>query len=132
MNTLLRVCLILVFINVIYNASLHCWYTTRNKRFLLKNFAVVMLSNLAFVTAKVKRKLLSHFFFLIPMAEAPFLVLHFSYVICNIAICNIVAMSGLVHLAATWKCYINYKHRYVGLLVIQLLPLLNSLMNVGM
>ena len=34
-------------------------------------------------------------------------------------------MSGLVLLAATWKCWINYKSGYVGLLVFHLLPLLN-------
>ena len=46
---MLRECLMLVFTNVIYNASLHCRYTTRNK-ILTKIFAVVMLLYLTFVT----------------------------------------------------------------------------------
>ena len=52
----------LVFTNVIYNATLHRWYTTRNNKFLTKIFAVSMPSYLNFATAKVKIKLLSHFF----------------------------------------------------------------------
>ena len=66
MNSLSRVRLILVINNVIYNASLHRWHTTRNK-FLMKTFSVVMSPNLTFATAKVKTKLPSHFF-LIPMS----------------------------------------------------------------
>ena len=38
---------------------------------------------------------------------------------------NTVAVSWLVFLAATWKCWINFKNGYVRLLVIHLLPLLN-------
>ena len=34
MKTLLRICLLLVFTNVICNALLHLWYTTRNNNFL--------------------------------------------------------------------------------------------------
>ena len=62
LNTLLRVCLMFVFNNVIYNALLHRWYTTKNNRFLMKLFAVIMPSYLTFAAAKVKIKLLSHFF----------------------------------------------------------------------
>ena len=35
-----------------------------------------------------------------------------------------VIMSGLVHLVATWNCWISYKNRYAGLLALHLLPLL--------
>ena len=35
-------------------------------------------------------------------------------------------MSGLVLLVATWNCWISYRNRYVGLLVLHLLPLLNT------
>ena len=35
---------------------------------------------------------------------------------------NIVVMSGLVLVAATWNCYISYKGKYVGQLVLHLLP----------
>ena len=38
---------------------------------------------------------------------------------------NTVFMSGLVLLAATWNCQISQKNRYVGLLILYLLPLLN-------
>ena len=38
---------------------------------------------------------------------------------------NTVVMSWLVLLVTTWNCQIIYKNRYAGLLVIQLLPLLN-------
>ena len=34
-------------------------------------------------------------------------------------------MSGLVLLVATWNCWISYRNRYAGLLVLHLLPLLN-------
>ena len=62
MNTLLRVCLMLVFTNVVYHVSLHCWYTIKNNKFLTKIFAVIKLSYLTFATAKVKMKLPTHFF----------------------------------------------------------------------
>ena len=39
---------------------------------------------------------------------------------------NLVAMSGLVPLFATWNCWTRYKIRYTGLSVLHLLPLLNS------
>ena len=52
----------IVFTNVIYNASLHRKYTTRSNKFLTKIFAVVMQSCLTFAMTKVKIKLLSHFF----------------------------------------------------------------------
>ena len=35
-------------------------------------------------------------------------------------------MSVLVLLVTTWSCYIGYRNRYVGLLILHLLPLLNS------
>ena len=39
---------------------------------------------------------------------------------------NTVAMSELVLLVATWNCWISYRSRYVGLLILHyLLPLLN-------
>ena len=38
---------------------------------------------------------------------------------------NTVVMSGLVLLIATWNWWISYRNRYVGLLVLHLLPLLN-------
>ena len=38
---------------------------------------------------------------------------------------NTVVMSGLVLLVATWNCWISYKNRYTGLLVLHLLPFLN-------
>ena len=62
LDTFLRLCLMLDFTNVIYNASFHCWYTTKNNKFLTKTFAVVMPSYLTFATAKVKTKLPSLFF----------------------------------------------------------------------
>ena len=43
-----------------------------------------------------------------------------------------VVLSGLVLLVATWNCWINYKNRYAGLLVLHLLPLLNSWLIVEM
>ena len=43
---------------------------------------------------------------------------------------NIVVMSGRVLLATTWKFSISYKNKYVGLLVIHFLPLLNHRRNV--
>ena len=45
---------------------------------------------------------------------------------------NIVVVSGLVLLVATWNCWINYKNGYVGLLVLHLLPLLNLWLIVEM
>ena len=45
---------------------------------------------------------------------------------------NTVAMSGLVLIAATWKCQINYKNGYVGQLVLHLLPLFNPRLMVEM
>ena len=38
---------------------------------------------------------------------------------------NTVVMFGLVLLTVTWICQINYRNRYVGVLVVPLLPLLN-------
>ena len=55
------VCLKLV-LNVVYNTLLHCWYTTKNNKFLMKIFATKMLSYLTFAMAKVKIKLPSHSF----------------------------------------------------------------------
>ena len=43
-----------------------------------------------------------------------------------------VVMSGLVPLVTTWNCWINYKNRYAGLLVLHLLPLLNPWLIVEM
>ena len=57
----------LVFTIVIYNASVHCCYTTRKNKFLTKTVAVVMLSYLTFVTTKVEINC-CHICFLIPMA----------------------------------------------------------------
>ena len=37
---------------------------------------------------------------------------------------NIVVISGLVLLVATWNCWISYRNKYAGLLVLCLLPLL--------
>ena len=45
---------------------------------------------------------------------------------------NTVVMSGLVLLVATWNCWINYRNRYVRLLVLHLLPLLNPWLIVEM
>ena len=56
----------LVFTNVIYNASLHRKYTTTSNKFLTKIFAAVMQSYLTFAMAKVKIKL-CHIFSLISM-----------------------------------------------------------------
>ena len=53
LSTLLRVCLMLVFTNVIYNASLPRRYTTRNNKFLTEFFVVVIPLYLTFGTAKV-------------------------------------------------------------------------------
>ena len=39
---------------------------------------------------------------------------------------NTVVMFGLVPLVATWNCKIIYRKGYAGLLVLDLLPLLNS------
>ena len=39
---------------------------------------------------------------------------------------NTVVMSGLVLLVATWNCWISCKNSYTRLLVLHLLPLLNS------
>ena len=36
-----------------------------------------------------------------------------------------IAIPGLVLLASTWNCYTSYKNRYVGLLLLHLLHLLN-------
>ena len=41
-------------------------------------------------------------------------------------------MSVLVLLVTTWSCYIGYRNRYVGLLILHLLPLLNSWLIVEM
>ena len=38
---------------------------------------------------------------------------------------NTVVMSELLLLVATWNCWISYKNRYAGLLVLHLLPFLN-------
>ena len=38
---------------------------------------------------------------------------------------NTVVMSGLVPLVATWNCWISYINGYAGLMVLQLLSLLN-------
>ena len=43
-----------------------------------------------------------------------------------------VVFSGLVILAVTWNCYISYKNRFVGWLVLHLLPLLNPWVIVKM
>ena len=45
---------------------------------------------------------------------------------------NTVVMSGLVLLVANWNCWINYKNRYAGLLVLHLLPFLNPWLIVEM
>ena len=45
---------------------------------------------------------------------------------------NTTVMSGLVLLAATWNCWISYRNRYVGLLVLHLRPLLNPWLIVEM
>ena len=39
---------------------------------------------------------------------------------------NTVVLCGQILLAVTWKCWINYIHRYVGLLMLHFLLLLNS------
>ena len=43
-----------------------------------------------------------------------------------------VVMSGLVLLVATWNCWLSYRNRYVGLLVLHLLPVLNPCLIVEM
>ena len=43
-----------------------------------------------------------------------------------------VVMSGLVLLVATWNCRLSYRNRYLGLLVLQLLPLMNPCLIVEM
>ena len=45
---------------------------------------------------------------------------------------NIVFLSGLVLLVATWNCQISCKNRYAGLLVIHLLPPLGTQLIVNM
>ena len=45
---------------------------------------------------------------------------------------NTVVMSGMVLLAVTWICWISYKNRYAGLLVLHLLLLLNPWLIVKM
>ena len=45
---------------------------------------------------------------------------------------NTVFMSGLVLLVSPWNCWISYKNRYAGLLVLHLLPLLNPWLIVEM
>ena len=45
---------------------------------------------------------------------------------------NIVVMSGLVFLVATWNCQLSYKNRYAELLVLHFLPVLNSWLIVKM
>ena len=45
---------------------------------------------------------------------------------------NIVFMSGLVLLVATWNCQVSYKSRYAGLFVLHLLPVLNPWLIVEM
>ena len=45
---------------------------------------------------------------------------------------NTVVMSVLVFLVATWNCWISYRNRYTGPLVLYLLPLLNSCLIVEM
>ena len=45
---------------------------------------------------------------------------------------NTAVMSGLVLLAATWNCWINYRNGYVGRLVLHLLPVLNPWLIVEM
>ena len=41
-------------------------------------------------------------------------------------------ISGLVLVVSTWNCQISYKSRYVGLLVLPLLPLLNPCLIIKM
>ena len=45
---------------------------------------------------------------------------------------NTTVMSGLMLLVATWNCWISYRNRYVGLLVLHLRPLLNPWLIVEM
>ena len=45
---------------------------------------------------------------------------------------NTVFMSGLVLLVATWNCWISYRNRYAGLLVLHFLLLLNPWLIVEM
>ena len=45
---------------------------------------------------------------------------------------NTVVMSGLLVPVATWDCWISYKNRYAGLLVLHLLPLLSPWLVVKM
>ena len=45
---------------------------------------------------------------------------------------NTLVMSGLVLVFATWNCWISYKNGYAGLLVLDLLPFLNSWLTVKM
>ena len=45
---------------------------------------------------------------------------------------NNAVMSELVLLVATWNCWISYKNRYAGLLVLHLLPLLNHWLIIKM
>ena len=45
---------------------------------------------------------------------------------------NTVVMSGLVLLVATWNCLTSYRQIFAGLLVLPLLPFLNSWLIVEM
>ena len=45
---------------------------------------------------------------------------------------NTVLMTRLLHLAATWNCWISYKNRYAGLLAILGLPFLNPWLIIKM
>ena len=45
---------------------------------------------------------------------------------------NTAVMSGLMPVVATWKCWISYKNKYAGLLVLHLLPLLNPWLIIEM
>ena len=45
---------------------------------------------------------------------------------------NTYVISGLVLLVATWNCWISYKNRYAGLLILHLLPLLKPWLIIEM
>ena len=45
---------------------------------------------------------------------------------------NTAVMSGLMLLVAIWNCWISYRNRYVGLLVLHLLPFLNPWLIIEM
>ena len=88
--------------------------------FFLKRIGVLALSLLL----KLTPRKLEHWFTLCLLR-----LFCISINLCGLA-WNSVVLSELVLLAATRKCYISYKNMYLGLLMLQLLPVLNPLLMV--